>query len=124
VTSSVPWRGQRPWFEVWFAVLLDASRRRDPVGARRDRARLGRGGAREAADPAAGDGLRRRDRARRARRDRRRAALRRRRAAARLGGGERSDGAAQVLGENTERSLDYWTCAKAPLVACGCASRC
>ncbi len=22
------WRGQRPWFEIWFAVLLDASRRR------------------------------------------------------------------------------------------------
>ncbi len=22
------WRGQRPWFEVWFAVLLDAGRRR------------------------------------------------------------------------------------------------
>ncbi|HWO25168.1 MAG TPA: hypothetical protein VNO30_40795, partial [Kofleriaceae bacterium] len=22
------WRGQRPWFEAWFAVLLDASRRR------------------------------------------------------------------------------------------------
>src|SRR5688572_10511672 len=22
------WRGQRPWFEIWFAVLLDGSRRR------------------------------------------------------------------------------------------------
>ena len=22
------WRGQRPWFEIWYAVLLDASRRR------------------------------------------------------------------------------------------------
>lgn len=22
------WRGQRPWYEIWFAVLLDASRRR------------------------------------------------------------------------------------------------
>jgi len=22
------WRGQRPWFEIWFAVLLDESRRR------------------------------------------------------------------------------------------------
>lgn len=22
------WRGQRPWFEIWFAVVLDASRRR------------------------------------------------------------------------------------------------
>ncbi|HLL23643.1 MAG TPA: hypothetical protein VK427_16005, partial [Kofleriaceae bacterium] len=22
------WRGQRPWFEIWFAVLLDASRKR------------------------------------------------------------------------------------------------
>jgi hypothetical protein len=22
------WKGQRPWFEIWFAVLLDAGRRR------------------------------------------------------------------------------------------------
>ena len=22
------WHGQRPWFEVWFAVVLDASRKR------------------------------------------------------------------------------------------------
>ena len=22
------WRGQRPWFEIWFAVLLDEGRRR------------------------------------------------------------------------------------------------
>src|SRR5438309_585452 len=22
------WHGQRPWFEIWFAVLLDESRRR------------------------------------------------------------------------------------------------
>ena len=22
------WRGQRPWFEIWFAVLLDENRRR------------------------------------------------------------------------------------------------
>src|ERR1041385_4679821 len=22
------WRGQRPWFEIWFAVLLDESKRR------------------------------------------------------------------------------------------------
>ena len=22
------WRGQRPWFEIWFAVLLDDDRRR------------------------------------------------------------------------------------------------
>src|SRR5262249_38794150 len=22
------WRGQRPWFEIWFAVLIDAGRRR------------------------------------------------------------------------------------------------
>ena len=22
------WRGQRPWFEIWFAVVIDESRRR------------------------------------------------------------------------------------------------
>jgi 2-keto-4-pentenoate hydratase/2-oxohepta-3-ene-1,7-dioic acid hydratase in catechol pathway len=27
-TDRPVWRGQRPWFEIWFAVLLDASRRR------------------------------------------------------------------------------------------------